>query len=116
MYVDILPMEPKRSDLLQGTLDLLILKTIARGAMHGYAISQRICEVSRDTLLVQQGSLYPALHRMEKKGLVTAEWKASENGRMAKFYSITREGEKQLGVEVEQWQRYALAIQWVLEA
>lgn len=109
-------MEPKRSDLLQGTLDLLILKTLAQGALHGYGIAQKILLTSREVLDVQQGSLYPALHRLERKSLVTAEWKESENGRMAKFYSLTRSGRKQLDEELAQWQRYARAIGWVLES
>ena len=109
-------MEPKKSDLLQGTLDLLILKTLAPGPLHGYGIAQRILITSRETLDVQQGSLYPALHRMERKGLVESEWKESEAGRMAKFYSLTRTGRKQLADELDQWARYARAINWVLEA
>lgn len=111
-----LPMEPKKSDLLQGTLDLLILKTLAPGPLHGYGIAQRILVTSRETLDVQQGSLYPALHRMERKGLVESEWKESENGRMAKFYELTRAGRKHLATELDEWQRYAQAIAWVLDA
>jgi PadR family transcriptional regulator PadR len=107
--------EPKRSDLLQGTLDLLVLKTLAPGALHGYGIAQKILITSRETLDVQQGSLYPALHRLERKGLIESEWKESENGRMAKFYALTRTGRKQLTDELEQWQRYSQAIGWVLE-
>jgi PadR family transcriptional regulator, regulatory protein PadR len=109
-------MDPKKSDLLQGTLDLLILKTLAPGALHGYAIAQRILITSRETLDVQQGSLYPALHRLERKSLVEAEWRESENGRMAKFYSLTKEGRKQLAAELDRWQVYSRAIGWVLEA
>ena len=109
-------MENKKSDLLQGTLDLLILKTLAPGALHGYAIAQRILLTSRDTLDVQQGSLYPALHRLERKKLVEAEWRESDNGRMAKFYSLTRAGRKQLTAELERWHVYSRAIAWVLEA
>jgi len=105
-----------RSDLLQGTLDLLILKTLAAGSLHGYGIAQRILTFSKEVLQVQQGSLYPALHRLERKGLVTAEWQETESKRMAKFYSLTAQGKKQLTAEKEQWKRYALAIQWVLEA
>lgn len=108
-------MGPKKSDLLQGTLDLLILKTLAPGELHGYGIAQKILITSRETLDVQQGSLYPALHRLERKGLVASAWKESENGRMAKFYSLTRSGKKQLADELEQWQRYAQSIGWVLE-
>ena len=109
-------MDAKKSDLLQGTLDLLILKTLAPGSLHGYAIAQRILLTSRETLDVQQGSLYPALHRLERKELVEAEWRESENGRMAKFYSLTKAGRKQLATELERWQVYARAIGWVLEA
>ncbi|MBL8114733.1 MAG: PadR family transcriptional regulator [Acidobacteria bacterium] len=105
-----------RSDLLQGTLDLLILKTVAPAPLHGYGIAQRILVLSREALQVQQGSLYPALHRLEKKGLITSEWKESENGRMAKFYALTKTGRKQLELELEQWRRYAQVIGWVLQA
>lgn len=105
-----------KSELLQGTLDLLILKTLLAGPLHGYGIAQRILVTSREVLDVQQGSLYPALHRLERKGLVTAKWKESDNGRMAKFYSLTVPGRKQLEGELEQWARYARAINWVLEA
>ena len=108
-------MEAKKSDLLQGTLDLLILKTLAPGSLHGYGIAQRILITSRETLDVQQGSLYPALHRLERKGLVEAVWKEGESGRMAKFYSLTRSGRKQLADELDQWERYARAIGWVLD-
>lgn len=109
-------MEPKKSELLQGTLDLLILKTLAPGALHGYGIAQRILLSSRETLDVQQGSLYPALHRLERKKLVQAEWRESENGRMAKFYSLTKAGRQQLAAELDDWRRYARSIGWVLEA
>jgi transcriptional regulator len=109
-------MEAKKSDLLQGTLDLLILKTLAPGALHGYAIAQRILVTSRATLDVQQGSLYPALHRLERKHFVEAEWRESDNGRMAKFYSLTTAGRKQLAAELDRWQLYSRAIGWVLEA
>jgi transcriptional regulator len=109
-------METKKSDLLQGTLDLLILKTLAAGSLHGYAIAQRILVTSRVTLDVQQGSLYPALHRLERKKIVESEWRASDNGRMAKFYSLTKEGRKQLAAELDRWQVYSRAIGWVLEA
>ncbi len=108
-------MDSKKPELLQGTLDLLILKTLAPGPLHGYGIAQRILLTSRGTLDVQQGSLYPALHRLERKQIVESEWRESENGRMAKFYSLTRTGRKQLAAELEQWQRYAQAIGWVLE-
>ncbi|WP_394766656.1 PadR family transcriptional regulator [uncultured Paludibaculum sp.] len=108
-------MEPKKSDLLQGTLDLLVLKTLAAGTLHGYAIAQRILVASRETLDVQQGSLYPALHRLERKKLVEAAWRQSENGRMAKFYTLTKTGRKQLATELDQWEQYSKAIGWVLE-
>jgi transcriptional regulator len=108
-------MSTKRSDLLQGTLDLLVLKTLRPGPLHGYGIAQKILLMSRQVLEVQQGSLYPALHRLERKGLVTSEWKESENGRMAKFYSLTASGKKQLDTELEDWKRYTDAIGWVLE-
>ncbi len=106
----------KKTDLLQGTLDLLLLKTLAAQPLHGYGIAQRILNSSRETLSVQQGSLYPALHRLERKGLIASEWKESEAGRMAKFYSLTAAGLEQLTAEREQWQRYARAIEWVLES
>lgn len=109
-------MSQPKSDLLQGTLDLLVLKIVAQGAMHGYGIAQKILLLSRETLQVQQGSLYPALHRLERKGLVTAEWKESEFGRMAKLYSLTPAGRKQLHSELEQWKKYTESVAWVLEA
>lgn len=105
----------KKPDLLQGTLDLLVLKVLAQGAQHGYGIAQKILLRSRNTLDVQQGSLYPALHRLEKKKLVSSEWRESESGRMAKFYALTKAGEKQLEFEEAQWAQYASAIGWVLE-
>jgi transcriptional regulator len=109
-------MIPKKTDILQGTLDLLVLKTLAPGPLHGYGIAQRILISSRQVLDVQQGSLYPALHRIERKGLVTSEWKESENGRMAKIYSLTKAGRKHLAEELDEWAKYATAINWVLEA
>jgi PadR family transcriptional regulator PadR len=109
-------MAQEKSDLLQGTLDLLLLKTIAPSPLHGYGIAQRILLTSQEVLQVQQGSLYPALHRLERKGLITANWKESDNGRMAKFYSLTAAGRKQLNAELEQWRRYSSAIAMVLEA
>ncbi|MBM3783077.1 MAG: PadR family transcriptional regulator [Acidobacteria bacterium] len=110
-----MPEKEKRSDLLQGTLDLLILKTLRPGPLHGYGIAQRILNSSRNVLDVQQGSLYPALHRLERKGAVSSEWKESENGRMAKFYALTTSGKKQLSTELDEWKRYTAAISWVLE-
>jgi len=106
---------PKPSDLLQGTLDLLILKTIARDALHGWAISKRIQELSDDVLAVQQGSLYPALHRLEHQGWITSDWKATDLGRNAKFYSLTREGRQQLERELETWDRLSSAVKLVLK-
>jgi PadR family transcriptional regulator, regulatory protein PadR len=101
---------PKPSDLLQGTLDLLILKTLVREAMHGWGISKRIQQLSGDVLSVQQGSLYPALHRLEQQGWITAEWKDSDLGRSAKFYSLTREGKQQLERELDSWNRLSSAV------
>ena len=97
----------KKTDLLQGTLDLLILRTIALEPMHGWAIAQRIQQISKDVLQVQQGSLYPALHRLEHKGLIQAEWGPSENNRRAKFYSLTRAGRRQLETQTQSWKRSA---------
>ena len=101
-------------ELLQGTLDLLILRTLSREPMHGWAVSRRIQEISRDALRVNQGSLYPALHRLEDDGLVRAEWGVSELGRRAKFYALTAAGRKQLARETATWQRFADAVQLVL--
>jgi transcriptional regulator len=98
------------TDLLQGTLDLLILKTIALEPMHGWAISQRIQQISNEVLKVQQGSLYPALHRLEHQGWIQAEWGASENNRRAKYYSLTKAGRKQLGSETSKWSRLSAAV------
>ena len=109
-------MAPRKTDLLQGTLDLLVLKTLAHEPRHGYGIAQKILVMSRQVLEVQQGSLYPALHRLERKGMVKSEWRESDAGRMAKFYSLTKAGLKHLADEREQWARYASAINWVLEA
>jgi PadR family transcriptional regulator, regulatory protein PadR len=109
-------MPSKKTDLLQGTLDLLILKTVAHGPIHGYGIAQRILVVSKETLQVQQGSLYPALHRLERKGLLKSEWGESGNGPMAKYYVLTAEGRKHLQEEMKQWQRYAGAVALVLES
>ena len=109
-------MPPRKTDLLQGTLDLLILKTVAPGPLHGYGIAQRILVTSREILQVQQGSLYPALHRLERQGLLKSEWKESGNGPMAKLYSLTGAGRKRLQQEVADWQRYAGAVAMVLES
>ncbi len=109
-------MAPSRSDLLQGTLDVLILKTLANGPMHGWGISQRIQQLSEDVLAVNQGSLYPALHRLEEKGWIEAEWGSSENNRKARFYSLTRVGRRQLAEETQSWERFAAAVGRVLAA
>ena len=106
-------MSPK-SDLLQGTLDLLILKTLVGGPMHGRGISLRIQQVSQEVLQVNQGSLYPALHRLEQQGLIAAEWGNSENNRQAKFYELTKRGRKQLADETRNWERLSAAVARVL--
>ncbi|OLB29010.1 MAG: PadR family transcriptional regulator [Acidobacteria bacterium 13_2_20CM_56_17] len=103
------------TDLLQGTLDLLILKSLAVASMHGWGIAERIQQVSKDALQIGQGSLYPALHRLEYKGWIKADWGVSENNRRAKFYSLTRAGKKQLQAEMEDWNRLTNAIALVLE-
>ena len=105
-----------KSDLLQGTLDLLILKTLAGGPMHGWGVAQKIHVLSNDILQVNQGSLYPALHRLEQQGLITAQWGASDNNRQAKFYELTRNGRKQLADETRNWERMAGAVARILEA
>jgi transcriptional regulator len=106
---------PKPSDLLQGTLDLLILKAISREPAHGWGIAKRIQLLSDEVLAVQQGSLYPALHRLEQQGWIAAEWMESDLGREAKFYKLTREGRRQLDREMENWRRLSSAVQLVLE-
>jgi PadR family transcriptional regulator PadR len=103
-----------KSDLPQGTLDLLILRIVGLGPNHGYAIGQRIQQISRDVLQVQQGSLYPALHRLENKGLLSAEWKDTETGRKAKFYDLTAKGREQLKEETENWARLTDAVSLIL--
>ena len=105
-----------KSDLLQGTLDLLILQVVSLGPLHGYAIAQRLQQMSRDVLQVQQGSLYPALHRLEARGWLEAEWSATDTGRDAKFYDLTRAGRKQLESERANWERLSAAIGLVLRA
>jgi transcriptional regulator len=107
-------MSKSQLDLLQGTLDMLILKTLALGAMHGWGISQRIQQISEDVLRVNQGSLYPALQRLESAGWLESEWGASENNRQAKFYKLTRAGQKRLREETAQWQRMAGAVARIL--
>jgi transcriptional regulator len=108
-------MNSEKSDLLQGTLDMLVLKIVALEPVHGYGIAQRIMQISRDVLQVQQGSLYPALHRLEKRGWLKAEWRESETGREAKFYSLTRAGRKQLEAETANWDRLAGAVALILK-
>lgn len=105
----------KPSDLIQGTLDVLILKTVSGGPVHGWAIAKRIEQMSKDVLQVQQGSLYPALHRLEQQGYIEAETKPTESGRIAKFYSLTRDGKKQLAKDLGQWDRLSQAVSLVLK-
>jgi PadR family transcriptional regulator len=105
----------EKTDLLQGTLDLLILQVTALGPVHGYAIAQRLNQISREALQVQQGSLYPALHRLEKRGWLRAEWRTTETGREAKFYVLTPTGRKRLDVERTEWSRLTEAIGLVLQ-
>lgn len=106
----------KPTDLVQGTLDLLILKTLSLQPMNGWAVAKRIAQASKDTLQVQQGSLYPALHRLEHQGWIKAEWASSENNRRAKLYSLTAAGRKQLKSELDNWRRLSGAIGLVIEA
>src|ERR1700694_3179360 len=108
-------MTAAKSDLPQGTLDLLILKVVALGPVHGYAITQRLQQVSRDVVQVPQGSLYPALHRLENRGLLAAHWEETETWREAKFYRLTRKGRTQLDAETESWRRLAEAVGLVLK-
>ncbi|HWN41365.1 MAG TPA: PadR family transcriptional regulator [Thermoanaerobaculia bacterium] len=108
-------MNKAKSDLLQGTLDMLILKTLALEPAHGWGIAQRIQQVSREVLQVNQGSLYPALYRLEHQGWIAAEWGTSENNRKAKFYRLTQEGRSQLDAETENWERVSAAIDRILE-
>lgn len=109
-------MPGRKTDLIQGTLDLLILKTVAHGPIHGYGIAQRILLTSKEILQVQQGSLYPALHRLQRQGLLKSEWRESGSGPMAKYYSLTAAGRKSLQEEMAQWDRYAGAVALVLES
>jgi PadR family transcriptional regulator, regulatory protein PadR len=109
-------MQNSKAELLQGTLDLLILKTLSTGPMHGYAIVQSIQQRSQDLLVVEEGSLYPCLYRMEEKGWIAAHWGKSDNNRRAKFYSLTRSGRKQLEEETAIWERVLRAITLVLQA
>ena len=108
-------MAKARTDLMQGTLELLILKTLSRDSMHGYGIAQRIHEAADDLLKIEDGSLYPALYRMEERGWVTSEWDVSENNRRAKFYKLTRAGRKQLEAESANWDRVSQAISRILQ-
>lgn len=108
-------MDPKKADILQGTLDMLILKIVALKPIHGYGIAQRIKQISKEVLQVQQGSLYPALHRLEKRGWLKAEWRDAESGREAKFYSLTRTGRKQLEAESANWGRLSGAVSLIME-
>ena len=108
-------MAMEKLDLPQGTLDLLILKALSLEPQHGWAISERIQQVSRAALQVPQGSLYPALHRLERRGWIRASWGASNNNRKAKFYELTRDGRKQLGAEADAWQRLTTAVSLVLD-
>jgi PadR family transcriptional regulator, regulatory protein PadR len=103
------------TDLLQGTLDLLVLRTLSAGPLHGWGISQRIQDVSREVLQVNQGSLYPALHRLEQRGWLEGEWGTSDNNRRAKFYGLTAEGRAQLRSETENWRRFAGAVNRILQ-
>ena len=105
----------EKSDLLQGTLDMLILKIVALGPVHGYGISQRIRQISKEVLQVQQGSLYPALHRLEKRGWLASEWGESDSGRQAKFYKLSAKGRKQLLSEESNWGRLAQAVTQIMQ-
>ena len=109
-------MAAEKSDLPQGTLDLLILKVVAVGPLHGYAIAQRMQQISRSVVQVQQGTLYPALHRLENRGFLKAEWKLSDTGRDAKFYRLTRTGRAHLELETASWQRLIEAVALILQS
>jgi PadR family transcriptional regulator PadR len=108
-------MPSKRIDLPQGTLDLLILRTLAACAQHGWAVSERVQQMSSDVLRIQQGSLYPALHRLERRGWIKAKWGTSDNNRRAKYYELTKSGAKQLEQETESWRKLTVAVAQVLE-
>ena len=108
--------ESASSDVLRGTLDLLILKTLSLEPMHGWGISERIQQRSRGLLDVNQGSLYPALQRLEQRGWIRSEWGTTENNRQAKYYNLTKSGTRALGAETDNWRRYAGAVEWILEA
>jgi PadR family transcriptional regulator PadR len=109
-------MTNQRIDLPQGTLDLLILRTLALGPQHGWAISERVQQVSSDVLQIQQGSLYPALHRLERRGWIKATWGTSDNNRRAKYYELTATGKKQLAVETDTWRKLTAAVTQILES
>jgi transcriptional regulator len=109
-------MSARKTDLPQGTLDMLILKVVALAPLHGYGIAQRLQQISNDALQIQQGSLYPALHRLENKRWLKASWQLSETGREAKYYTLTRAGEQQLAAENENWDRLARAVRLVMQA
>lgn len=109
-------MAEQRIELPQGTLDLLILKVIALGPQHGWAISERVQQISSDALQVKQGSLYPALHRLERRGWIKASWNTTENNRRAKYYELTRRGHKQLEAQSDLWRRLAAAVSQILDA
>ena len=109
-------MRPNRTDLMQGTLELLILKTLSRKSLHGYGIAQQIHQAVDDLLKVEDGSLYPALYRMEERGWISSEWGVSENNRRAKFYKLTKAGQNQLATQSENWERVSRAMVRVLEA
>jgi transcriptional regulator len=105
----------QNTDLLQGTLDMLILKVVASGAIHGYGIAQRIRQISQDVLQVQQGSLYPALHRLEERKWLRGEWREAETGREAKFYTLTKTGRRQLDIEASEWERLSEAVRLIMQ-
>jgi len=109
-------MQIKPSDVLRGTLDLLVLKTLTLDAMHGWGISQRIQQFSRGVLDVNQGSLYPALQRLELKGWIDSEWRTSDHNRRARYYRLTAAGRRALGTETDGWRRYVAAVEWILES
>jgi PadR family transcriptional regulator PadR len=109
-------MAMKQTDLLQGTLDLLVLKTLSAGPMHGYRIAARIRQLSDEVLRIEEGSLYPALYRLEQKGVIESEWGVSDQNRPAKFYKLTRKGRREMEAEAESWDRLSTAVQRVLKA
>ena len=109
-------MEPRSTELLQGTLEMLVLKTLSLEPMHGWGIGQRIQQSSRDVFLVNQGSLYPALQRMKRKGWIRSDWRVTENNRRARYYSLTTEGRRQLERERAEWDRTSAAVNWILNA